>query len=78
MLINDLNYLEAVDEANNLQGGVLVLPGLAAVGASGSVYAEHLRGIKTYSASGPNGTTTGSESMDLSKITGGLTLVGWN
>jgi hypothetical protein len=78
MLVNDLNYLEAVDGVNDLEGGALLLPSLAAFGASGSVYAEHLRGIKTYSASGPNGTVTGSESMDLSKITGGLTFVGWN
>lgn len=78
MLINDLNYLEAVDEANELEGGVFVLPSLAAVGASGSVYAEHIRGIKTFSSSGPNGTTTGSESMDFSKITAGLTIVGLN
>lgn len=75
MLINDLNYLEAVDEANDLEGGAMILPGLTALGASGSVYAEHLRGIKTFSSSGPNGTTTGSESMDFSKITGGLTVV---
>lgn len=78
MLVNDLTYFEAVDEANDIEGGVLILPpSLAAFGASGTVYAEHMRGIKTYSASGPNGTVTGSESMDISKITGGFTSIGW-
>lgn len=78
MLINELNYLEAADEANDLEGGILVFPSLTALGASGSVYAEYTRGIKTYSTSGPNGTATGSESIDVSKITGGITFLGWS
>lgn len=78
MLVNDLTYFEAVDQSNDIEGGVLVLPSLAAFGKSGSIYAEHMRGIKTYSSSGPAGTVTGSESMDISKITAGFTAVGWS
>jgi hypothetical protein len=74
MLIQDLNYVEIESESIQIEGGSLP----DAFGFSGSFDTTHMAGIKTMSSSGVGGTVTGSESINMTRTTGGLTIVGWN
>lgn len=76
MLIQDLTYVEITTESIQIEGGVF--PTFDAVGFSGSFDSSHMAGIKTMSSSGAGGTTTGSESVDMSRFTGGATFVCWH
>ncbi|GJD23438.1 hypothetical protein RIVM261_083940 [Rivularia sp. IAM M-261] len=75
MLIQDLSYVEISNESVQIEGGVSPFD---AVGFSGSFDKTHMAGIKTVSSSGAGGTVTGSESINMSRFTGGATFVGWN
>lgn len=75
MLIQDLSYVEISNESVQIEGGVSPFD---AVGFSGSFDKTHMAGIKTLSSSGAGGTVTGSESVNMTRFTGGKTFVGWN
>jgi hypothetical protein len=67
MIINDINYMEAVSEANEVQGGALVLPSfnsVATVGGSADAFGLSLSTTDvqgaTQSISLPNSKTSKS------------------
>jgi hypothetical protein len=67
MIINDINYMEAVSEATEVQGGKLVLPGfnsVATVGGSADAFGLSLSATDvqgaTQSLSLPNSKTSTS------------------
>jgi hypothetical protein len=74
MLIQDLSYVEISNESVQIEGGA---SHFNAIGFSGSFDKTDMTGIKTISSSGAGGTVTGSESIHMSRFTGGATLISW-
>jgi hypothetical protein len=68
MFISDLNYLESVNEATNLEGG-------NDTAASLTAFQQRLTLMQTQSLSGPGGSAAGSLSSNLKINTFGLNFV---